>query len=98
MVDVLVYKTSRALREFGAKKLIVGGGVSANKYLQTKLSEEINTLNKKNIRGEKITIHFPFSKHCGDNALMIAIAGFYRSKKIDKKTEIKAKGTKVLPF
>ncbi len=96
VVEVLVSKTSKAIKEFGAKKLIVGGGVSANKYLRLKLLEKINTLNNKGEK-EEITLHFPSLKHCGDNALMIAIAGFYQSKKTRKSKKIEADGTKAMP-
>ena len=60
-------------------KLIVAGGVAANKSIREnlfKLSKEI-----------KITTVYPDVKFCGDNAAMIAWAGIKRFKKnlLDKK-------------
>jgi N6-L-threonylcarbamoyladenine synthase len=71
-IEVLVSKTIRAIKEYKIKTLIVGGGVSANKYLQ----KEMN----KNIRKNKlkINVYFPSKNLTGDNALMIAIAGYFQ--------------------
>ncbi len=67
-IGVLVIKTRRALAHFGAKTLIVGGGVSANNYLRseiTKLAEE-NGVDLRLSRPDLAT----------DNALMIGVAGY----------------------
>ncbi len=72
-VEVLVSKTLRAVEEFGAKAVILGGGVSANKRLRQTLEEKIRKL-------DGITLYLPDNnKHelSTDNALMIAIAGFF---------------------
>ncbi|MCR4334127.1 MAG: tRNA (adenosine(37)-N6)-threonylcarbamoyltransferase complex transferase subunit TsaD [Patescibacteria group bacterium] len=69
VVDVLVYKTNKAVDEFDAKTLIVGGGVIANDKIRealSKLSEE-----------KKINSLFPTSQLSTDNALMIALAGYF---------------------
>jgi tRNA A37 threonylcarbamoyltransferase TsaD len=42
-----------------------------------------------------VKVHFPERKHSGDNALMIAIAGYFQyknTKKIKKYNSIKAEG------
>ncbi len=81
-VEVLVTKTIRAVQEYKIKTLIVGGGVSANTHLQKML--------KKKMRGiaPKTDIYFPIQKLTADNALMIAIAGYFSSKnkKVSKKS------------
>jgi N6-L-threonylcarbamoyladenine synthase len=71
VIDVLISKTVVAAEKYKAKNIILGGGVSANKELQKQFSEAIN---------EKFPIsnfQFPISKLSTDNALMIAIAGYY---------------------
>lgn len=93
VVEVLVSKTTKALKKYKAKTLIVGGGVSANKYLQETMYGAIKKINKK--QKEKIKVHFPPRKLTGDNALMIAIAGYYqfKNKKIAKNlSRVKANG------
>jgi N6-L-threonylcarbamoyladenine synthase len=93
VIEVLVSKTIRAIKEFKARTLIVGGGVSANKYLQETMKKEIEKINEK--QKEKTTVHFPSRKLTGDNALMIAIAGYYqfKNKKIIKNlNSVKANG------
>tara|TARA_B100000963_G_scaffold359158_1_gene385643 strand:- start:494 stop:1570 length:1077 start_codon:yes stop_codon:yes gene_type:complete len=76
---ILYKKTKIAMEMFRKKtktkkdKLIVAGGVAANKSIRenlTKLSNEMNF----------VTI-FPDVKYCGDNAAMIAWAGIKRFKK-----------------
>jgi len=89
VIETLVYKTIKAIKQYKIKTLIVGGGVSANKYLQEIL--------KKTVKKEKLEtkIHFPSKSLTGDNALMIGIAGYfqYKNKKIVKNLDkIKAEG------
>ena len=74
VVETLVYKTIKAIKEYKIQTLIVGGGVSANSYLQKEMQEKIKE-NKL-----KVKIHFPSKTLTGDNALMIAIAGYFQAK------------------
>jgi N6-L-threonylcarbamoyladenine synthase len=67
--DVLVHKTMRAIDEFGAQTLIVGGGVAASTELRKRLQEKTDELG--------VNLHFPSSELATDNALMIAIAGYF---------------------
>jgi len=88
-IEVLTAKTIKAIKEYEIKTLIVGGGVSANSYLQKIINEKIKE-NKLKTR-----VHFPSKKLTGDNALMIAIVGYfqYKNKKIAKNINaIKAQG------
>jgi N6-L-threonylcarbamoyladenine synthase len=62
-VDVLRLKIRRAVQKFGAKSVIIGGGVSANRGLRAALqSFELPTF-------------FPAMEYCTDNAAMIAGLG-----------------------
>lgn len=70
VVDTLVIKCRRALKETGYKRLVVAGGVSANKHLRTKLEA---LLRKQN--GE---VFYPRTEFCTDNGAMIALAGALR--------------------
>jgi N6-L-threonylcarbamoyladenine synthase len=71
--DCLVYKTRRALEEYGAETLIVGGGVSANSHLRHTLTAACEKT------GTDIFLCNP--KDAGDNALMIALAGAFRAER-----------------
>jgi N6-L-threonylcarbamoyladenine synthase len=66
--EVLIKKTLLAIREYSAKGLIIGGGVSANKHIVSAFEEALVEYN--------IPLYLPERKLCGDNALMIASAGF----------------------
>ncbi|MEA3399475.1 MAG: tRNA (adenosine(37)-N6)-threonylcarbamoyltransferase complex transferase subunit TsaD [Patescibacteria group bacterium] len=68
VVEVLVHKTKKAIKKYNAKTLIVGGGVSANQKLQ----KELKKLN--------IEVHLPPKGLSTDNALMIALAGYFNQK------------------
>jgi N6-L-threonylcarbamoyladenine synthase len=66
VVDVLVGKCERAVNQFGVQRLIVGGGVAANRYLRQRLSDSASS------RGFELTVA-PMNL-CTDNAIMGAIA------------------------
>jgi N6-L-threonylcarbamoyladenine synthase len=89
VVETLVHKTIKAIKQYKIITLIVGGGVSANDYLQKIMLQKIKE-NKL-----KTKTHFPLKSLTGDNAIMIGIAGYfgYKNKKIVKKLDsIKAQG------
>ena len=67
VVDVLFNKTIDAAREFDAKEILVGGGVSANKALREAFLAQ-----------DEFKVHIPPLKYCTDNAAMIAAAGYFR--------------------
>ena len=70
IIDVLVSKTLRAAREFKAKTIILGGGVSANKELRKQFKKEI-------INKIPNTRYFrPVTKYCTDNAVMVGVAAY----------------------
>ncbi|MDC0316908.1 tRNA (adenosine(37)-N6)-threonylcarbamoyltransferase complex transferase subunit TsaD [bacterium] len=65
-VDVLVYKSARAVKKLQSKRLIVGGGVAANGYLREQLKHRAT------LDGFELNIA-PMNL-CTDNAVMGAIA------------------------
>lgn len=72
VVEILTKKTMNALKEYNVDNLIVAGGVSANKGLRDKITNECEKNN--------INISVPEIKYCTDNAAMIASAGYYAYK------------------
>jgi len=70
VVDTLWKKCARALKQTGFTRLVVAGGVGANRALRQKIQTEIAKL-----EGE---VFFPQPEFCTDNAAMIAYAGSLR--------------------
>jgi N6-L-threonylcarbamoyladenine synthase len=68
-VDVLVTKTMRAAKEYGAKSVSLSGGVSANKTLRRQLR---NICKEQNLQ-----FFVPDLKLCTDNAEMIGLAAAF---------------------
>ncbi len=72
--DTICKKTEKAMEQTGVVNLVIGGGVTANKYLRKKMRK----LTKKH----KGTVHFPSIKILtGDNAAMIGIAAWKKAEK-----------------
>jgi N6-L-threonylcarbamoyladenine synthase len=67
VVEVLVSKSQKAIRDVGAHALVVGGGVSAN----TRIREALKMLCAK----EGIALYVPDRVLSTDNAFMIALSG-----------------------
>ena len=67
-IDELVRKTELAINQLGIERLIIAGGVTANKYLRGEMEK---LAQKHNI---KLTI--PPMKYCTDNAAMIGCAEY----------------------
>ncbi|WGL98757.1 tRNA (adenosine(37)-N6)-threonylcarbamoyltransferase complex transferase subunit TsaD [Arsenophonus sp. aPb] len=72
VVDTLVIKCKRALEQTGAKRLVMAGGVSANRTLRAKMAESITK-----IGGQ---VFYARPEFCTDNGAMIALAGMIRLK------------------
>jgi N6-L-threonylcarbamoyladenine synthase len=67
----LVAKTKRAVEEYGARTVCIGGGVAANKRLPELLRDAL---------GDMVQVIVPPLEYCQDNAAMIALAGYIRHK------------------
>ncbi|MBI4740911.1 MAG: tRNA (adenosine(37)-N6)-threonylcarbamoyltransferase complex transferase subunit TsaD [Betaproteobacteria bacterium] len=70
IVEVLVKKSLRAVRESRLKQLVVAGGVGANRELRRQLDEQAGKM--------KIGVFYPELEFCTDNGAMIALAGALR--------------------
>ena len=71
VIDVLISKTMRAAGEYGARSLILCGGVAANKKLKRDMKQETRDMG--------ISFFAPHQEYNGDNAAMIAVAGYFAS-------------------
>ncbi len=73
VVEVLIKKLVKAIKEFSANSVILGGGVSANKNLRHAISclSAPTTL-------PHLDIHLPAPELSTDNSIMIALAGHTR--------------------
>lgn len=72
VIEVLVEKAVRAIRETSAVQLLLCGGVAANRGLRTALSERCEQ--------EKIPLLIPPLVYCTDNAAMIGAAAYLKWK------------------
>ena len=70
VVDVLTSKIIRAAEEIGARGIVLGGGVAANRALRERLAGEAEA------RGLPLIV--PRPALCTDNGAMIAAAGAWR--------------------
>ena len=70
VVDTLVIKCKRALKQTGMSKLVIAGGVSANKRLREKLKTDLTKHNAE--------VFYARHEFCTDNGAMIAYAGCQR--------------------
>ena len=70
VVDTLVIKCRRAVRECGVDTLVLAGGVSANRHLQRKMASSMQR--------EGARVFYPRNEFCTDNGAMIAYAGWQR--------------------
>lgn len=72
VTEVLLTKTITALESSGAKMLVIGGGVSANKEIRRTFQNCIKD------EYEDVSLSIPPQSLSTDNALMIAVAGYLR--------------------
>ncbi|HSI49002.1 MAG TPA: tRNA (adenosine(37)-N6)-threonylcarbamoyltransferase complex transferase subunit TsaD [Ideonella sp.] len=70
IVEVLVRKSLRALKESGLQRLVVAGGVGANSRLRRDLNAAA--------RHRGLRMHYPELELCTDNGAMIAMAAAMR--------------------
>ncbi len=65
-VDILVKKVKKAVTDTGIKRVVAGGGVTANSYMRSSLAA---------IRD--VECYYPSLEYCTDNAAMIAGIGYH---------------------
>lgn len=70
VAEVLVEHTLELAKQKGINKIVLAGGVSANRKLRELLVEEGNKQN--------IQVYLPELKYCTDNAAMITAAGIFK--------------------
>ena len=70
MVETLTIKCRRALKQTGLKRLVIAGGVSANRRLRQQLEAMTAELNG--------NVFYARPAYCTDNGAMIAYAGCQR--------------------
>lgn len=70
IVEVLVKKSLKAIKQTGLKQLVVAGGVGANKQLRATLDDEA--------KRKRFRVYYPELEFCTDNGAMIALAGALR--------------------
>jgi N6-L-threonylcarbamoyladenine synthase len=78
-VDTLITKSIRAARAEGLERIVVAGGVGANRLLRKEIAECFE--------GE---VYYPRLAFCTDNGAMIAVAGALRLAEAGKAAEIRA--------
>ncbi len=70
VVDTMVIKCRRAVRECANKTLVLAGGVSANAHLRERMRQAMEK--------EGVGLFYPRHEFCTDNGAMIAYAGWQR--------------------
>ncbi len=72
IVDTLVSKAIKAAKKYGAKTVMLSGGVSANRRLRQVLEKAVSD------KLPGTAFRMPNLAYTTDNAVMIAMAGYYR--------------------
>ncbi len=75
VVQVLVDKTLQAAIEYKVSHIIMAGGVAANSGLRKKMSEVV-------AHHKEFILTYPSLRYCTDNAVMIAVAGYFKAQKL----------------
>lgn len=70
VIDTLAIKCERAMKQTGLKRLVIAGGVGANKALRQRLTELTQKIGAE--------VYYPRPAFCTDNGAMIAYAGYRR--------------------
>lgn len=79
-VDTLVGKTLQAAKKFGLDRIVVAGGVGANKLLRADMAARFDG-----------RVYYPRMAYCTDNGAMIAVAGAQRLADASDADEIRAR-------
>lgn len=70
IIDILIDKLDKAVRQTGVKTVAIGGGVSANSGVRQAVADYCSR--------HKLTAFIPERSFTTDNAAMVAIAGYYK--------------------
>lgn len=70
ILEILMSKLERAVKQTGIKRVAIGGGVAANSGIRQRLEEA------KSNKGWQV--HIPKFDYCTDNAAMIGIVGYFK--------------------
>jgi N6-L-threonylcarbamoyladenine synthase len=70
IVEVLATKSLQAMQQTGLRRLVVAGGVGANRQLRSTLDQEA--------KRKRFRVYYPELEFCTDNGAMIALAGCLR--------------------
>jgi N6-L-threonylcarbamoyladenine synthase len=89
ITDVLVEKTLKAAKDYSVKSIILGGGVTANQKLRRKFQKKLKKTNK------SFNFYPPLLKYTTDNAMMIALAGFFDYLALGKQASKNLKWNKI---
>jgi N6-L-threonylcarbamoyladenine synthase len=68
VVDVLVKKTLQAAQHQGLRRVVLSGGVAANRRLRERIKEEASQ--------QKVKVYIPSPSFCTDNAAMVGVVGY----------------------
>jgi len=68
VVEVLVKKTLQATQNQGLRRVVLSGGVAANRRLREKIREETSQ--------KKVKVYIPSPSFCTDNAAMVGVVGY----------------------
>ena len=83
VTDVLIAKIKKTIDQTNRTKVIIAGGVAANKYIREEFRNLESILNVK--------VYYPDLKYCGDNAAMIAFVGSMMRPPEEKNIKSKAR-------
>ena len=83
VTDVLIAKIRKTIDQTNRTKVIIAGGVAANKYIREEFRNLESILNVK--------VYYPDLKYCGDNAAMIAFVGSMMSPPQEKNIKSKVR-------
>jgi N6-L-threonylcarbamoyladenine synthase len=89
IVDVLIAKSLAALEATNLARLVVAGGVGANRLLRAELTRESQRLGYQ--------VFYPPLEFCTDNGAMIAFAGALRLERQERKTHVESLAFAVKP-
>lgn len=74
IVDVLISKTLKAIEKFKPKSLIISGGVAANQRLRFQFQKAVKIGSDPSL--QNLSLYLCPLSLCGDNAVMIGLAGY----------------------